>query len=51
MTFNGENYLKIAQLMLKIFFRKKLLCVNWCESDSNSTDGPQVLHQNSENSP
>ena len=51
MTFNGENYLTTAQLMLKDLIYKKVICINSCELDSNSTDGLQALHPNSENSP
>ena len=49
MTFNGENYLKIVQIMLKDL--KKTILINCCELDSNSTGGRQALHPNSENSP
>ena len=51
MTFNGENYLKNIAINAQRFNLEKIICINWCELDSNSTDGPQVLHQNSENSP
>ena len=51
MTFNGENYLKNSAINAQRFNLEKTICINWCELDSNSTDGRQVLHQNSENSP
>ena len=51
MTFNGENYLKIAQLILNDLIKIKTVLINCCELDSNSTGGRQALHPNSENSP
>ena len=51
MTFNGENYLKNRAINAQIFNLEKIICINWCELDSNSTDGRQALHPNSENTP
>ena len=51
MTFNGENYLKNSAINAQRFNQKKNHSINWCELDSNSTDGRQALHPNSENSP
>ena len=52
MTFNGENYLKNSAINAQRFnLEKKTIFINWYELDSNSTDGRQALHPNSENSP
>ena len=51
MTFNVENYLKNRAIDAQRFNLEKTLHINWCELDSNITDGPQVFYQNFENSP
>ena len=51
MTFNGENFLKNNAINAQRFNLEKTICINWCELDSNSTDGRQALHPNSENTP
>ena len=51
MTFNGENFLKNNAINAQRFNLEKTICINWCELDSNSTDGRQALHLNSENTP
>ena len=51
MTFNVENNLKNSAINLQRFNLEKTILIDCCELDSNSTDGRQALHPNSENSP
>ena len=51
MTFNGENCLKNSAIDAQRFNLEKNLFFNSYELDSNSTDGRQALHLNSENIP
>ena len=48
MTFNGENYIKNSATNAQRFNLKNTILINCYELDSNSTDGRQALHPNSE---